>query len=234
MKLGSKYLSSFKANMVNLAIISLSFGYLSHILSGLDVGVDFSDEGKHLNDARYPYLYPNQIVNYGYLLNPIFSAVGHNIFYYRIINIVSIGLLGIASFYLIYFISEFRKLYSNLHLFSMGLMTSLIFLTFFNMWLPTPNYYSLTFQLLVILWITFTIYFLDFTMCKGLILVVASTFLSLLLFVKPTTFLLMYLILNYFLSRFESNWYRKFFLLTSLVSVEIVALSTILDRKSVV
>jgi hypothetical protein len=208
--------------MADLITIGLILFFSARFLPSLNSGIDFTDEGKYLNDALHPNLYSNQVTQYGHILNPIFRILNYDLHHYRILNFGVIFLLGSISFYLIAYFINLKNRISFLRLNLYAVITGLLYLNFFSLWIITPNYNSLTFQFVILTWLFFSIFFFSKTFRSSLILLIFATLvLSCLLFIKPTTFIALSGLILFSLIMLTSNWklFVPVFFATSIVAI---------------
>jgi hypothetical protein len=87
-----------------------------------------------------------------------------------------------------------------------GLAFGLFGVTFFNVWLPTPSYYSLTFQSLILYWISFKLLNIEeFSTLKIRFIAFLSFSSSLVFLSKPTAFAIIWIISMTSIWVFTSN-----------------------------
>jgi hypothetical protein len=112
-------------------------------------GIEFSDEGFYLNWLVDPYLYPASVSQFGFVYHPLYLLVDGNLALLRQINLlITLGLGFFLSLQvLVHYVPTFDKS-ARLILAFMAASTSL---SFYALWLPTPNYNSLNLQSLLIL-----------------------------------------------------------------------------------
>jgi len=174
---------------------SLIIFYLLKILSLTLYGIDFSDEGRHLNEIQYAFTYDWSASQYGAVIHPIAEVFDYNIPALRIFNI---GITFILCFLVVWIQivkSKKASLRTNFFNYASCISFGLLGLSFFNVWLPTPSYYSLTFQSLLVYWISFK--YLDVEKHSNLRfykIVPLSLASSLVFLSKPSSFLVIFLI----------------------------------------
>lgn len=169
--------------------------YVFRVFSLCFYGIDFSDEGRHLNEIRFSYSYSWAASQYGILLHPIANLLNFNLPALRVLNLF-------FTFFLSAFAAaiQINKSASNLKpnrslVLAICLSFGLFGLTFFNLWLPTPSYYSLTFQSLLIFWISFKYVDIRKNMSVSLRKIAVLSLATTLVFLaKPSTFLIVGLI----------------------------------------
>jgi hypothetical protein len=169
--------------------------YLVRVFTLATYGIDFSDEGRHLNEIKYASSYSWSASQYGSLIHPIAEFFDYNILYLRIFNLALTFFLSFWVFQIQF--SKSKSLDSQGKYFS--LLCSAVFglmgLTFFNVWLPTPSYYSLTFQSLMLYWISFKLLNLENVSTLNLLSIIFLSFTSSIVFLsKPTTFFVVWAI----------------------------------------
>jgi len=116
-------------------------------------GIDFTDESFYLVWITNPFLYDVSVSQFGYIYHPVFVLLNGNIAVFRQANIlITFGLSWWLSFiFLKLLVPENGAQKACLHIISMGLaIISIIFVTYYARWLPTPSYNSLAFQALLV------------------------------------------------------------------------------------
>lgn len=112
-------------------------------------GLDFSDEGYHLNWISNPFKYNISITQFGYVYHPLYIWLSGNISLLRQLNILITYTLGWGLCY-----TALRKLDDSFSsrlvrlVASAGAATSTLII--FDSWLVTPSYNSLAFQALIL------------------------------------------------------------------------------------
>jgi len=114
-------------------------------------GIDFSDEGKYLLDAKYPNSSASVISHYGYVYHFIFSLINFDVAHFRFFNfLITFGIATITTSYILKYLGLVQKQFSYLS-FKLSITSGIVSLTHFSVfWLPTPSYNSLTFQTMMI------------------------------------------------------------------------------------
>lgn len=131
--------------LMQLGVCAATAGLLGWVLWACGRGFDFTDEGLYLVWSHNPYAYPSSITQFGFLYHPMEWLLGGNVALLRQANVLlTFGLAWIAaSVFLAWATGGTATKISRL-------VTSAAFagssLVFFQLWLPSPNYNSLTFQ----------------------------------------------------------------------------------------
>ena len=114
-------------------------------------GIDFSDEGKYLLDAKHPDSSANLITHYGYVYHFLFSLIDYDVALFRFLNfLITFGIAAITAFFTLKYLDLIEKQFSHLS-FNLAVVSGIVSLTHFSVfWLPTPSYNSLTFQSMMI------------------------------------------------------------------------------------
>lgn len=156
-------------------------------------GIDFTDEGKYLNDSFAPSQFTDLVTHYGYVYHPIFRALDFNIPAFRMINVLITVL--VASIATHRSLKEFSFL-SKLSKLSISISIGLISLSFLSVyWLSTPSYNSLTLQSLLLCWIFFLNHIEKTGKKEHLVNSILLAMSCVLLFLaKPSSFLILHLI----------------------------------------
>jgi hypothetical protein len=122
------------------------------VLSLCRSGFDFTDEGFYLNWISSPWNYRNSITQFGFVYHPLYRLVGGDIALLRQGNVLIIFVSASAlSASLLHSIFAERNdgSGSRIWIVSLALVIAASSLTFFDLWLPTPNYNSLAFTSLM-------------------------------------------------------------------------------------
>lgn len=185
---------NFKHIHYGVFYFSLGF-YLLRIFSFASYGLDFTDEGRHLNEIKFSRTYNSAASQFGLVIKPIANLVNFNIPSLRVFNL---GLTFVLSFLALQMHVSKSDVKSqedkNFHYVSC-LSFGLLGLTFFNVWLPTPSYYSLAFQSLLLYWISFKYLGLEKNISASRFrLTLLSLTSSLVFLAKPTSFIIVFLI----------------------------------------
>ena len=114
-------------------------------------GIDFSDEGKYLLDARYPDVTDSIITHYGYVYHLLFSLLNYDVALFRFSNfLLTFFTAAITTSFILKYLGLVQKQISYLSL-NLSIISGIVSLTHFSVfWLPTPSYNSLTFQLTIL------------------------------------------------------------------------------------
>ncbi len=150
-----RYGISLKIFIVFIGFI-VQFSVLLFLMRLCFSGIEFTDEGKYLNDSRSPGAFRDQVTHYGFVYHLIFKVIDFNVPVFRIINVLT-------TFFLAYLVSfqSLRKLsnLSKINHISVSISMGLFSLCFLSIkWLPTPSYNSLTLQSLLVFWMSFEYY----------------------------------------------------------------------------
>jgi len=117
------------------------------------VGLDFSDEGYYLNISHDPGLYSYSVTQFGFILNPLFRAVGWDIALFRqtglVVTAVLAGVLVASRLHCLGL--SWRQAAAS------GVILAPVSLMLFYPWLPTPSYNSLAFQGLLLVGIALSL-----------------------------------------------------------------------------
>ena len=113
-------------------------------------GFDFTDEGFYLNWISNPWNYGSSVTQFGFVYHPLYKLVGGDIVLLRQANVLILFALGWALC-----VTLLRSIFirwdsigASLRGGAVGvaLVAGAGSLTFFDLWLPTPSYNSLTIQ----------------------------------------------------------------------------------------
>ena len=128
--------------------------FVGSLLRRCHYGIEFSDEGFYLNWISNPWLYKTSISQFGFIYHPIYLLAGGNLGLLRQANIlITLGLawtLCMASFRKSATNEESANTVPACYLYGTALIMSTSSLVLFQLWLPTPNYNSLTLQSLLL------------------------------------------------------------------------------------
>jgi hypothetical protein len=131
-----------------------AFLLLSWVLVRCGTGFDFTDEGFYLNWISSPSDYSASVSEFGFVYHPLYELVGGDLAQFRQANVVilfgSAFLLSLAVFRIC--CAEDHSVHSAPLLAPMALafITAACSTSFFDLWLPTPSYNSLTYLSLLI------------------------------------------------------------------------------------
>ena len=204
---------------------SLMIIYLLKIMSFAIYGIDFSDEGRHLNEIKHTFTYGWSASQYGAVIHPIAELFDYNIPAFRVFNV---GITFILYFLVLLIqIAKSKKasLSSRSFIYTCCFSFGVLGLSFFNFWLPTPSYYSLTFQSLLVYWISLK--YLDVREHSTLRFykIVPLCFSSSLVFMsKPSSYLVIFLISLIVMWIFAKN---RIFSIAAYILTTIAILSSI-------
>jgi hypothetical protein len=186
-------------------------------------GIDLTDEGRHIVEISSFRDYEWSVSQYGSALHWIFKLLNLNIVNFRIFNIVAVFLLGGGCFYAVARNSlGYNNRKSEIIIFTT--LSSIFAITFFKIWLPTPNYYSLNFQSLMIFWISIS--HLINSKNRKFVLFLVSFSLMLIFLAKPTSFIFAILIMIT-IKIFKIINIKELFLIYLLTGVEVLIYSFI-------
>ncbi|WGR73871.1 MULTISPECIES: hypothetical protein [unclassified Bradyrhizobium] len=136
------------------ASLIASFSVLIWMLRLCQHGVDFTDEGFYLNWIAIPQEYRASISQFGFVYNPLFRLVGQDIVLLRQANVLIIFccafLLSLTTLHTLLASPSGKSDGTERRLLAPALVIASGALTFFDLWLPTPNYNSLTFVSLMV------------------------------------------------------------------------------------
>lgn len=137
------------SRLMQLGVCTATAGMLGWVLWACGRGFDFTDEGLYLVWSNSPYAYSSSITQFGFVYHPLEWLLGGNIALLRQANVLlTFGLAWIAaSVFLARAIGETATKTSRLVASAAFAGSSLVF---FQLWLPSPNYNSLTFQALLV------------------------------------------------------------------------------------
>jgi hypothetical protein len=113
-------------------------------------GFDFTDEGFYLNWISNPWNFRSSVTQFGFVYHPLYKLVGGDIVLLRQANVLILFALGwalcVALLRSIFI--QWLSIGASLRVGAVGvaLVAGAGSLTFFDLWLPTPSYNSLTIQ----------------------------------------------------------------------------------------
>jgi hypothetical protein len=117
-------------------------------------GFDFTDEGYYLNWISNPWSYRSSVTQFGFVYYPLYQLVGGDIALLRQANVLILFILGWALC-----VTLLRSIFiqwdsigplQRAGAIGVALVAGSNSLSFFDLWLPTPSYNSLTFQSLML------------------------------------------------------------------------------------
>jgi hypothetical protein len=155
---GSTARISFFASGVQRAAfaisIAASLSLLSWVMMGCRIGFDFTDEGFYLNWISNPWNYHSSLSQFGFVYYPLYKLVGGDVVLLRQANILMTFALTSALCFLLLRSTLGRRtsidFSASLGAAGVAIVVASGSLSFFDIWLPTPNYNSLTFQSLLL------------------------------------------------------------------------------------
>jgi hypothetical protein len=177
--------------------IFVSIFTLVWFLRFYDTGIEFSDEGKYLVDINFPFEYEYSVTNYGLFYHFIGKIIGFDIPNLRFFNVFfTLTLASIATYVSIrsHKNTTSRSKYDSVII---AFISGCCSLSFFGIvWVLTPNYNSLTFQALLLIWIgVVKVSNNDPGSKQNAYLVYIGFTLGILFIAKPTSMLILYPIL---------------------------------------
>ena len=175
-------------------------------------GIDFSDEGKYLLDAKYPDSSASVITHYGYVYHFIFSLINFDVALFRFLNFfITFGLATLTTSFVLKYLNLVQKQFSYLSL-NLSISSGIVSLTHFSVfWLPTPSYNSLTFQTMMICLMAISRFFYkeEFRITIPT-LIFASFAFTLLFLAKPPAFLILLFIFSLLMKITHRINYREY------------------------
>src|ERR1700737_3121572 len=150
--------NSFFASRIERAALAISI-VASLFLLGLVMlrcrsGFDFTDEGFYLNWISNPWNFHSSVTQFGFVYHPLYRLVGGDIVLLRQANVVILFALGWALCFTLLrsIFIQWDSIDAALRAGAIGvaLVTGAGTLSFFDVWLPTPSYNSLTLQSLML------------------------------------------------------------------------------------
>jgi hypothetical protein len=117
-------------------------------------GFDFTDEGSYLNWISNPWNYHASLSQYGFVYHPLYKLVGGDVVLLRQANVLILFALGWALCLALLrsIFVQWDSIGASQRAGAVGaaLVAGAGSLTFFDLWLPTPSYNSLTLQSLML------------------------------------------------------------------------------------
>ncbi|WP_038937122.1 hypothetical protein [Bradyrhizobium japonicum] len=137
-----------------LGILLASLSLMSWLLLLCRSGFDLTDEGFYLHSIAEPGNYPYSVTQFGFVYHPLYKLVGGDVSLLRGTNLlISISLGFLLSWAIVLpafgpwsLVSRSTRAAVIASAFAVAVAS----LSFFALWLPTPNYNTLTFQSLLI------------------------------------------------------------------------------------
>ena len=113
-------------------------------------GFDFTDEGFYLNWISNPWNFRSSVTQFGFVYHPLYKLVGGDIVLLRQANVLILFALGwalcVALLRSIFIRWDSIGASPRVGTVGVALVAGAGSLTFFDLWLPTPSYNSLTIQ----------------------------------------------------------------------------------------
>ena len=131
-----------------------SLSLLGWVMLRCRSGLDFTDEGFYLNWISNPWSYHSSVTQFGFVYHPLYKLVGGDIVLLRQANVLILFALGwalcVALLRSIFI--QWDSIDASLRAGAVGaaLVAAAGSLSFFDLWLPTPGYNSLTLQSLML------------------------------------------------------------------------------------
>jgi hypothetical protein len=117
-------------------------------------GFDFTDEGFYLNWISNPWNYHSSASQFGFVYHPLYRLVGGDVVLLRQANVVILFTMGWALCFTllrsIFIQGDSVGASPRAGAIGIALVTGASTLSFFEVWLPTPSYNSLTLQSLML------------------------------------------------------------------------------------
>jgi hypothetical protein len=113
------------------------------VVWGLWRGIDLTDEGYYLNSMSLPFRYKATYSQFGFLLHPIYVAVGGDLILLRLVGVLLLALA--AAFFLSAFLDlpVIRSSLPRTALVIVAVGGACTVLLGYSKWIPTPNFNSL-------------------------------------------------------------------------------------------
>lgn len=107
----------------------------------LNYSIDITDEGYYVQSVRNFFDYPNALSKFGYFFIPLYKACSNELPCIRQLYWLFSFLLAAFTLFMFLGFSKYQSVYSKFIIAFAGSLTLLLQL---SLWLPTPNYNSLT------------------------------------------------------------------------------------------
>ncbi len=150
--------NSFFASGMQWAALTISvvasLSLLGWVMLRCRSGFDFTDEGFYLNWISNPWNYRSSVTQFGFVYHPLYRLVGGDIVLLRQANVLILFILGwvlcVALLRSIFI--QWDSIGASRRAGAVGaaLVAGTGSLSFFDLWLPTPSYNSLTFESLML------------------------------------------------------------------------------------
>src|SRR5664279_2110705 len=129
--------------------VAASLFLLGWVILRCRSGFDFTDEGFYLNWISSPWNYQGSVSQFGFVYHPLYKLVGGDIVLLRQANVLILFALGwtLCLALLRSIFIQWDSIGASLRAGAIGaaLVAGAGSLSFFDLWLPTPSYNSLTF-----------------------------------------------------------------------------------------
>ncbi len=136
-----------------LALFFVALGAVTMVvllLRRAAVGIDFTDEGFHLNWIAHPEAYPASVTQFGFVYHPLYRVFGGDIARMRQCNLLLTVALAWGMFEALFRTQLVRTPEDRVATAVLGFVFATSSLMLLYQWLPTPNYRSLTLQAMLI------------------------------------------------------------------------------------
>jgi hypothetical protein len=134
--------------------VAASLFLLGWVLLRCRSGFDFTDEGFYLNWISNPWNYHSSVTQFGFVYHPLYRLVGGDIVLLRQANVLISFALGCALCFAmlrsVFIQCDSVSASPRAGMIGAALVAGAGSLSFFDPWLPTPGYNSLTFQSLML------------------------------------------------------------------------------------
>ena len=117
-------------------------------------GFDFTDEGYYLNWISNPWNYDASVTQFGFVYHPLYQLVGGDIAALRQTNVLVSYALSCSL--CVVWVRSLHLNWTTVHLqqraafVGVAIILASSLFSFFDLWLPTPNYNALAFQSLIV------------------------------------------------------------------------------------
>lgn len=140
---------------IALAIsVVASLSLLGWVMLRCQSGFDFTDEGFYLNVISEPWIYRQSTSQFGFVYHPLFRLVGGDIVLLRQANVFVVFVIAcVLCFVVLRSVSNHRNnvgISQRIGVIGTALVAGAGSLSFFDLWLATPSYNSLTLQSLML------------------------------------------------------------------------------------
>lgn len=176
---------------------------LSVVLINCRAGFDFSDEGFYLNWISDPQRYRASATQFGFVYHPLYELLSDNVAMLRRANVLASFTLAFALCALLLPFLNNKRSEEPGGLLAIALIGAACSLSFFELWITSPNYNSLNLQSTIIVAIGATFVVQDRSRYRVAAWLLIALGVTLSFLAKPSTALLLLILLTGYIIIYE-------------------------------